>query len=172
MNYKYDFELSSKRKIFLWLYQLLPDIDLIRYIYSIKEKSEYDEILNYYTLCPKNIKIAGVWIPENINDSWKIMNLKEIMKLNMIQIKLIVSEGLICSFKLPDDLTNEELELLNNGFWEFCATAVDYNTTLSDKIDCVNDITCRSLYPLPDIYRKFKRIGDMYDTKQILTEDA
>ena len=36
MSYKYDFELSSKRQTFLWLYQVLPNIDIIKYIYLLK----------------------------------------------------------------------------------------------------------------------------------------
>ena len=36
MSYKYDFELSSKRKTLLWLYQVLPNIDIIKYIYLFR----------------------------------------------------------------------------------------------------------------------------------------
>ena len=34
LSYKYDFDLSSKRKIFLWLYQVIPNIDIIKDIYE------------------------------------------------------------------------------------------------------------------------------------------
>ena len=45
-EYNYDFELSSKRKIFLWLHQVLPNIDVINLIYQMKD----DHYLSTYYL--------------------------------------------------------------------------------------------------------------------------
>ena len=42
MEYKYDFELSSKRRTCLWLYQILPNIDIIKEIYRLKEQLELE----------------------------------------------------------------------------------------------------------------------------------
>ena len=83
-EYKYDYELSSKRKTFLWLYQVLPSIDIIKYIYEIKENLEREDNMAYHGFCPRNVKIMGVWPPQEINDSWKIMNLKDVMKRETI----------------------------------------------------------------------------------------
>ena len=32
----YEYSLTSKQQLFLWLYQLLPNLDIIKYIYEMK----------------------------------------------------------------------------------------------------------------------------------------
>lgn len=172
MEYHYDFELSSKQKTFLWLYQVLPNIDMIKQIYKLKEEMEHEDTLSYYGLCPRNVKIMGVWPSEEINDSWKIMNLKDIMKVNSLFMKLIVSDGLICGFDLPKPMTDQDRELIVNGFWEFCATAVDYEPSLKDKILCINKITNEAMYFLPDICKKLETIGKLYDERTKVLDDG
>ena len=168
----YDFELSSKQKIFLWLYQILPNIDMIKKIYTMKLQMEHEDILSYYSLCPKNIKIMGVWPPETINDSWKIMNLRDIMKMNSLFMKLIVSNGLICGFDLPKPMTDQDRELIVHGFWEFCATVVDYEPCLKDKVMCINKIVDEAMYFLPDICKKLETIGNLYDERTQVLDDG
>lgn len=172
MDYHYDFELSSKRQTFLWLYQVLPNIDMIQRIYKLKEEMEHEDTLSYYGLCPRNVKIMGVWPSEEINDSWKIMNLKDIMKVNSLFMKLIVSDGLICGFDLPKPMTDQDRELIVHGFWEFCATAVDYEPSLKDKIVCINKIINEAMYFLPDICKKLETIGELYDERTKILDDG
>lgn len=172
MSYKYDFELSSKQKIFLWLYQILPNLDMIKKIYDMKLEMEHEEVLSYYGLCPRNIKISGVWPPEDINDSWKIMTLKDIMKVNALFMKLIVSDGLICGFDLPKPMTEQDRELIVHGFWEFCATAVDYEPCLKDKVLCINKVINEAMYFLPDICKKLETISELYDERTKVLDDG
>jgi hypothetical protein len=172
MSYKYDFELSSKQKIFLWLYQILPNIDMIKKIYDMKLEMEHEEVLSYYGLCPRNVKISGVWPPEDINDSWKIMTLKDIMKVNALFMKLIVSDGLICGFNLPKPMTDQDRELIVHGFWEFCATAVDYEPCLKDKVLCINKVINEAMYFLPDICKKLETISELYDERTKVLDDG
>jgi hypothetical protein len=171
-EYKYDYELSSKRKTFLWLYQVLPSIDIIKYIYEIKENLEREDNMAYHGLCPRNVKIMGAWIPKEINGSWKIMNLKDIMSVNSMLMKLIVSDGLICVFDLPKPMTQLDRELIVNGFWEYCAMAVDYEPSLKDKILCINKILSEAMYFLPDICEKLNNIGKLYDEKTKVLHDG
>lgn len=172
MDYQYDFELSSKQKIFLWLYQILPNIDMVKKIYDMKLEMEHEEVLSYYGLCPRNIKISGVWPPEDINDSWKIMTLKDIMKVNALFMKLIVSDGLICGFDLPKPMTDQDRELIVHGFWEFCATAVDYEPSLKDKVLCINKVINEAMYFLPDICKKLETISNLYDERTKVLDDG
>ena len=93
------------------------------------------------------------------------MNLKDIMRVNSLFMKLIVSDGLICGFDLPKPMTDQDRELIVHGFWEFCATAVDYEPSLKDKILCINKITNEAMYFLPDICKKLETIGKLYDER-------
>ena len=172
MDYHYDFDLSTKRQTFLWLYQVLPNLDMIKKIYKLKEDMEHEDTLCYYGLCPRNVKIMGIWPPQDINDSWKIMNLKDIMKVNSLCMKLIVSDGLICGFDLPKPMTEQDRLLIVNGFWEFCATAVDYEPSLKDKILCINKIINEAMYFLPDICNKLETIGKIYDERTKVLDEG
>ena len=172
LEYKYDYELSSKRKTCLWLYQVLPNIDLVKTIYQLKEDMEHEEVLMYHGLCPNNIKIMGMWPPQEINDSWKIMNLRDIMKMNSLFMKLIVSDGLICGFDLPKPMTDQDRLLIVNGFWEFCATTIDYEPCLKDKVLCINKIVDEATYFLPDICKKLETIGNLYDERTLVLDDG
>ena len=177
LSYKYDFELSTKQKTHLWLYQVLPNIDMIKKIYKLKQDMELEDTLSYYGVCPRNVKIMGVWPPREFDESWKIMNLQDVMKVNALLTKLIVSDGLICGFELPKPMTDQDRLLLVNGFWEFCANVVDYKPNLKDKIDCMNKIMNEAPYFLPDICKKLETIGNLYDERTqdvdegFLTED-
>ncbi len=177
LSYKYDFELSTKQKTHLWLYQVIPNIDMVHKIYKLKQDMELEDTLSYYGVCPRNVKIMGVWPPQEFDESWKIMNLQDVMKVNALLTKLIVSDGLICGFELPKPMTDQDRLLLVNGFWEFCTTVVDYEPSLKDKIDCMNKIMNEAPYFLPDICKKLETIGTLYDERtqdvdeRFLTED-
>jgi len=132
MSYKYDFELSSKRSIFLWLYQVLPNIDLIKWIYKLKLESELETIQSYHGLCPRHIRTTGSWDPRHIDDPLKIMNLRRQMDFNTLFIKLIMDDGFICEV----DHDEEQLEYIQGG--EYTSTNINYKPSLTRKIKCIN----------------------------------
>ena len=41
-------------------------IDMIKRIYKLKEEMEHEDTLSYYGLCPRNVKIMGVWLPKKL----------------------------------------------------------------------------------------------------------
>lgn len=164
MNYKYNFELSSKRKIFLWLYQVLPVIDIIKYIYQLKEDLELEDILSYYGVLPNNIIIVGR-TPSHIDDYYRIQTLKDIMKMNRLFMNIIGSNGLICSFTMTTPVSYKDKQLLMHGFWEYCATFTSYKPSLQQKIMCINKIIEDSPYLLEDICYKLSKILILYKKK-------
>ena len=89
-EYKYDFDLSSKQKFFLYMYQKIPNIDIITHIYKLKEELEDEEVKIYHGLCPRNVKTIGSWIPKDISHNFKSIKLGEIMLMNALIIKLII----------------------------------------------------------------------------------
>lgn len=163
MNYLYDFELSTKRKTILWLYQVIPNLDILQYIYKLKEQAEYEDTLSYYGVCPNNVIGVCDWNHnDNLSNSWTVINTRDIMKINALLIQLIVTPELICSFELPTPMTNQDRELIVNGFWEFVATTVNYTPRLSDKLECINKIINESPYFLADICSKLHTLLKMY----------
>jgi len=139
MSYKYDFELSSKRRTFLWLYQVLPNIDLIKEIYKLKENSELEDIKSYHGLCPRYIKSSCSWKPRYINDHFKIMNLREQMNANTLFMKLIMDDGFICEFEMNDSIYDrDQLKLIREGGWSFIIPDINYKPSLRRKIQCMN----------------------------------
>ena len=48
----YELALTSKQQLFLWLYQLIPNLDIIKYIYEMMCSLEKDETLYYYGVMP------------------------------------------------------------------------------------------------------------------------
>jgi hypothetical protein len=163
MSYKYDFELSSKRRTFLWLYQVLPIIDLIKEIYKLKEDSELEDIRSYHGLCPRHIKSTGTWIPQHINDNFKITNIRDVMKLNVLSMKLIQEEGLICSFVIDkSNYTKDELEEISYGNWISVVPNVNTSPTLQTKINVINLIYSSVLCLVEDLYINLTRLYHLY----------
>ena len=76
----YEYALTSKQHLFLWLYQLIPNLDIIKYIYDMKCSLESDEILYYYGVMPHITFLQGpnysyiMTIP--LDNSWskKVLN--------------------------------------------------------------------------------------------------
>ena len=163
MSYKYDFELSSKRRIFLWLYQVLPNIDLIKEIYKLKEDSELDDIKHYHGLCPRYIKTSCPWKPRQINDHSSIMNLREQMNPTTLFMKLIVDDGFICEFELNESLYDEgQLNLIIDGGWPSIITNINYKPSIKRRIQCMNLLMYKiPLLPLTN-YVWIKRLYKMY----------
>tara|TARA_B100001094_G_scaffold332091_1_gene402732 strand:+ start:2156 stop:2737 length:582 start_codon:yes stop_codon:yes gene_type:complete len=171
LQYHYDFELSSKQKTFLWLYQVLPNLDMIHKIYKLKEEMEHAENLMDYGLCPSNVKIVGTWIPATSNGGWEIVDSRDIMKINALCMKLIVCNGLICGFTMPRELTHPDRELMIHGLWEFIVPECDYDPPLRDKIECMNKILDEAPYFLPDICKKLNRIYHLYLNREEVPND-
>ena len=118
MEYKYDFELSSKRRTFLWLYQILPNIDIIKEIYRLKEQLELEENQIYHGLCPRNVVTTGTWIPPHISDSRNIQYLQHRLSKSAELMKYIVEDGFICEFFMnKEDYTVGQIEQIEIGNW-------------------------------------------------------
>ena len=169
----YEYALTSKQQIFLWLYQVLPNLDIIKYIYDMKCSLEYDETLYYYGLIP-NITFLQesnfsyiMTIP--LDNSWS----KKVLNNSSLYMKLVTTPGLICKFTAPNVLTKSEEELMNNGFWEFYALEIDEEPTMKEKIDCINKILAQAPYFLDDIYDKLKHLVTVYESNmyKLLNED-
>ena len=159
-EYKYDFELSSKRKIFLLLHQVLPNIDVINLIYQMKDDSEDEEVRLYHGLCPRNVKTIGTWIPKDINGNFKILKLNETMLLNASILTLIMDKGFICSFHYnASDYHQIEINEMDNGNWFAVAPNINENPPLHRKIKVMN-ILYDSIPLLVD--ELYKRIHTTY----------
>lgn len=169
----YEYALTSKQQLFLCLYQLLPNLDIIKYIYDMKCSIENDETLYYYGLIP-NISFLQesnfsyiMTIP--LDNSWS----KKVLNNSSLYMKLVTTPGLICKFTSPKVLTRSEEELMNNGFWEFYALEIDEEPTMKEKIDCINKILEEAPYFLDDIYGKLKHLVTVYESNmyKLLNED-
>lgn len=169
----YELALTSKQQLFLWLYQLLPNLDIIKYIYDMKCSLENDETLYYYGLIP-NITFLQesnfsyiMTIP--LDNSWS----KKVMNNSSLYMKLVTTPGLICKFTAPNVLSGLEEELMNNGFWEFYALEIDEEPTMKEKIDCINKILDEAPYFLDDVYGKLKHLVTVYESNmyKLLNED-
>jgi len=169
----YEYALTSKQQIFLWLYQVLPNLDIIKYIYEMKCSIERDETLYYYGLIP-NITFLQepnysyiMTIP--LDNSWS----KKVLNNASLYMKIVTTPGLICKFTTPKVLTGLEEELMNNGFWEFYALEIDEEPTMKEKIDCINKILEEAPYFLDDIYDKLKHLVTVYESNmyKLLNEE-
>ena len=169
----YEYALTSKQQLFLWLYQLLPNLDIIKYIYDMKCSLENDETLYYYGLIPNVTFLQEsnfsyiMTIP--LDNSWS----KKVLNNSSLYMKLVTTPGLICKFTAPTVLTRSEEELMNNGFWEFYALEIDEEPTMKEKIDCINKILEEAPYFLDDVYGKLKHLVTVYESNmyKLLNED-
>jgi len=163
MSYKYDFELSSKRRTFLWLYQVLPSIDLIRIIYKLKEECELEDVRGYHGLCPSYIRIDGSWIPKQINARLGIFNLRGQMNLNTLFMKLIMNNGFICEFKMIDsDYDINQLSMIQNGEWYILVSSINEQPSLRRRIQCINLLADRTPLLSFTEYASIKRVFELY----------
>jgi hypothetical protein len=156
----FEYELTNKRRTLLWLYQVVPNIDIIKYIYELKSSLELADTLYYYGIIP-HITI----IPES-NYLYKINNIwqTKILNTSALYMQMVTTPGLICNFTQAVTLTSQEEELLNNGFWDFYATEIDESPTLKDKINCINKILEEAPYFTEDIYYKLKNIYEIFNS--------
>ena len=154
-EYKYDFELSTKRQIFLSLYQFLPNIDIIKHIYQFKEELELDEIRIYHGLCPKGVQTTRTWNRINKNV------LYEKIKLSTQLIKYIVEPGFMCEYNFDEKDYNEvELNEIRYGNWISVISNINFNPSLCTKIRSFNKLYnnipfCQYLF--------FKQIEKIYE---------
>lgn len=149
MSYKYDFELSSKRKTFLWLYQVIPNIDIIKYIYLLKEHSELEDTRMYYGVCPSYITVP------RMKHTWKEFVFSDRMKLTSLFMKLIMEPGFICTFHFNDkDYDQVELNEINNCNWVAVVPNINYNPTLQEKIKIMNVVYDSIFLLTSELYNK------------------
>ena len=166
-SYKYDFELTSKRTIFLWLYQVLPNIDILKDIYQRKEQLEVDEVRMYHGMCPRNVMTEGVWIPAEINDNFKIMKLREDMAMNVLLMKLIMDKGFICSFHYEEaNYTYIELSEIDHGNWFSVIPNVDDNPSLHRKIKVINILYDSIPLLVSDVYERLDKLYMSYQNNE------
>ena len=57
----YEYALTGKQEFFLWLYQVLPNIDVIEEIYKLKVEAELDQARFDRGILPANIIALGPW---------------------------------------------------------------------------------------------------------------
>ena len=149
MSYKYDFELSSKRKTFLWLYQVIPNIDVIKYIYLLKEQSELEDTRIYYGVFPSYITVP------RMKHTWKEFVFSDRMKLTSLFMKLIMEPGFICTFYFNDkDYDQVELNEINNCNWVAVVPNINYNPTLQEKIKIMNVLYDSIFLLTSELYNK------------------
>lgn len=137
MYYKYNYALSSKRNIFLWLYQVLPNIDIIKYIYKLKEEVELYDIHYYYRILPPSVGTFKEYSICNL----KKYGLRYPIRFNILFMKLIQEPGFICSFVFNEcDYDEIELIEINNSNWISVIPSINYNPPLQEKIKIINKI--------------------------------
>lgn len=148
-EYKYDFDLSSKKKFFLYMYQKIPNIDIIIHIYKLKEELEDEDIRVDYGLLPPIIEINDSKLQETFNP----------MKLNTMLIKLIIDKGFICSFTYcKDDYHVIEINEINNGNWFSVISNINTNPPLKLKLKLMNILYDEVPLLVTDIYDKLNKI--------------
>lgn len=161
---EYEYALTSKQQIFLWLYQMIPNLDIIKYIYEMKCSLENEETMYYYGVMPHITFLQEdnysyiMTVP--LDNSWS----KKVLNNASLYMKLVTTPGLICNFTAPEFLSGLEEELMNNGFWEFYALEIDEEPTMKEKIDCINKILDEAPYFLDDIYGKLKHLVTVYES--------
>ena len=160
----FEYELTSKRLFFLWLYQVVPNIDIIKYIYDIKCNLEEEDTLFYYGIMPRITFIHDSNYSYTMNFALENNRSKKILNSLALYIKMVTTQGLICKFTQPLILTKLEEELMHNGFWEFYAIEVNDDPKLKEKINCINKILEEGSYLLDDIYEKLHNLSVMYDS--------
>jgi hypothetical protein len=163
MSSDYEYALTSKQELFLWLYQLIPNLDIIKYIYEKKCSLENEETLFYYGFMPQITFLPTSNYSYTMNvtqDNWS----KKVLNATPLYMKLVTTPGLICKFISPNTLTDVEEELMNNGFWEFYAIAIDEEPSMKEKITCINKIIEEGPYFSDDVCEKLKHLVRVYES--------
>ena len=89
-----EYNLSNRSHIYIYLYQLIPNIDIVKYIYSLKLENEYNSILlDRYNLIIKNNTVYfqhnGNYISTSTtNDHWD-NNLRDNNLMQMRHTKFV-----------------------------------------------------------------------------------
>ena len=161
-EYKYDFELSTKRQIFLWLYQVLPNIDVIKHIYQFKEDLELDEIQMYHGLCPKTVKTTGIWIPRHISDVRSVTGIYNRLEKSIEYMKYIVEDGFICEFYIPDNYSQEVLDQIYRGHWITILPHINEKPSYRKRIEVMNHIYNYTPISLFYFFKRIDRIFQLY----------
>ena len=89
MSFEYD--LTNRSKIFLLLYFVMKDFDMIDYVYKLKLKREHEDNVYWHYLCPKNVPGKINWLPLKINGQHKIYIIEKAQKYNFLFIEMIVN---------------------------------------------------------------------------------
>ena len=116
----YECELSSKSKIYLYLFQLCPNIDLIKLIYKLKVNYEYDDTLSWYL---KISPLGNKYFNNHIIDSRKNMVWYMNKSLIIDNIHMVSHPYFLCKF-------NRSKKQINYNFPTYKST----NKTIEDNI--------------------------------------
>ena len=92
MNMGFEYELSTKAKIYLLLYHFLKDFDMINYIYQLKLSIEHEENVSWHYRCPRNVPYMSNWRPYHLNINYKIAVFKQSKMYNEMFIKMVVDK--------------------------------------------------------------------------------
>ena len=71
---------------------MIPNIDIIKYIYLLKEQEELEDTRLYYGVCPSYITVP------HTKHIWKEFIFNDRLKLTSLFMKLIMEPGFICTF--------------------------------------------------------------------------
>lgn len=154
----FEYELTTKQSIFLWLYQVLPNIDIIHHIYNYKESLEYKDTLIYYGFLSNNIIVSGT--PLYMNHP---------IKINALLIKLIMKPGFICTFIFnEEDYESIELTEINNGNWISVIPYINESPSLKDKLTCIHSILENEPYFIETIGQRLDKYVKLYETNSIV----
>jgi hypothetical protein len=110
---------------------VLPNLDILTYIYQLKEDMEYRDVLDYYGVLPY--------------DNLQVMKTHYVtynhMRLTHICMKLVAEPGLLCTFVFNEkDYTSVELEEIDNHNWLSVIPNINFNPPLQDKLAILNSI--------------------------------
>jgi len=135
---------------------VLPNIDLIKEIYTLKEDLELVDTKEYYGVCP-------IYVQPITRNVYQIDHLHKSMLLNALVIKLIQEKGFICTFYMEEeDYTDEELNEIHLGNWISVIPNIDYNPSLRTRIKIMNIIYYSIVCFVEDLYIRLNDLHNIY----------
>ena len=176
MNVGYEYDLTNKQSIFLWLYQVLPNIDIIHHIYNYKETLEYEDTLIYYGVLPEHIRVVGIeYKPPYVktldspNGYILSMFINSQMRLNHSFIRALTKPGFICTFTFnQEDYDSVELTEINNGNWVSVIPYINESPCLKDKLRCIHSILENEPYFIETIGQILDKYVKLYENNSIV----
>lgn len=175
----YEYELTTKQSIFLWLYQHIPNIDIIHIIYNYKYTLEYQDTLLYYGILPNNVIVPvsaseynsfDIPLLPDLNHNYILTTfINSQMKLNLSFIKVLAKPGFICKFNFyPEEYDLIELTEICNGNWVSVIPNINEHPSLKDKLTCIHSIIENEPYFIETISRILNRYLNLFENNSIV----